>query len=1176
MSGDNNDPRVIEVFGIPDEIENEFLGLFFENKRRSGGGALASFVRQGDTATLIFEDAEVAKRVLSKGVHVFHGFEISVREPIPKDPGKLLFCGIKPSTPTDILEIFIENISGVDTEDYILYPALEEGLVLVQFHTPLSELDIQAMRERASKRVLDGAKIELVQVKRTDSVLVTNLLSCTSEDMLSLYIENKRGGGEIVKDVTMLDGGMAKVTLENWQAVDRLVQKMLKLDGRDLLVRPYFDCFLPSHNVQNSSVIANGTEGNRDSQEEDIYQDCMMEVSVSGMESECDATNETAKSTCTSKDSIYSRIISLSDSDKITLLQCSSVIQQITEKCSEISIKITENEIGVYGPNVAIVEQQASNIMQFMTTVAQTQFSLDAGKAAFLSNLTVKERILEALKKEHLSAIYSVSDSTIAVTALSGDMVKAACDLIRSSVCKFTIPIEADYKDIFLQEWPNLVNSLHCCTHSFSSQKDQIEIITLKCLEEENKCKIDTFLSNKVRQETVISMEPGMLKYIQNYCHTILEDLSQVSILPLEGEGIIGLRLHGDECSRQFAEEIICSAIDSVHTRAITLTAPGVARFLVDEQGTNILKEIQTKFQLVISLERVLWTPLESRDIWGSATNFTFMNSFERNSSSCEDNILSPAHSGVMFNDLNKPVQGLLEEAKRLVSVIGKESDSLPRIYTQMGNSEEDLYTDENVSCSDNEDVEVMEQSANEIEFVAAYSPNEVKSTDNNLEDDAMLSLAIQFSMDAKDSEEELKRALEMSKRMADSNGAPALSNVTGAFVNCIEDEVKAAHKAEILVYAGYSTDLIRVDIALNKKISLKQAEETVESKSFMNLSEHLNHCIDLIQRKHAVDISIQGTCAKVQGFQEYVSEATRELNMIILKPPPHLPDPDLLKSVEWVWYNMQSKPVPYTPRDTLLIECAWKQKEKKIDIDLDKQPCIINFEKMEQYNIAAGTSFPIARNPKSILYRHNDLVECEDKMVSVLPEMTRVNEATTEYQDIVKEFYNTINEYHNKIKIVKIEKVANNLLYNQYILKKASMTGSTEGEVERTLFHGTSEHSVKEICIHGFNRSFCGKNATMYGKGVYFAVNSSLSVQDQYSPPNKDGHKFVFIVRVLTGDFTKGTHEMKAAPLKENSEIPIRYHSVADSTRSPSIFVIFNDTQAYPEYLITCEKVPH
>lgn len=53
-----------------------------------------------------------------------------------------------------------------------------------------------------------------------------------------------------------------------------------------------------------------------------------------------------------------------------------------------------------------------------------------------------------------------------------------------------------------------------------------------------------------------------------------------------------------------------------------------------------------------------------------------------------------------------------------------------------------------------------------------------------------------------------------------------------------------------------------------------------------------------------------------------------------------------------------------------------------------------------------------------------------------------------------------------------------NRLLYNQYKLKKASiLQRALYPEVERTLYHGTSETSVKEICVHGFNRSFCGKN---------------------------------------------------------------------------------------------------
>lgn len=59
-----------------------------------------------------------------------------------------------------------------------------------------------------------------------------------------------------------------------------------------------------------------------------------------------------------------------------------------------------------------------------------------------------------------------------------------------------------------------------------------------------------------------------------------------------------------------------------------------------------------------------------------------------------------------------------------------------------------------------------------------------------------------------------------------------------------------------------------------------------------------------------------------------------------------------------------------------------------------------------------------------------------------------------------------------------QVEKLIHPLLYKQYQLKKASMeAASAGGAVERVLFHGTTETSSREICLHGFNRSFCGKN---------------------------------------------------------------------------------------------------
>lgn len=97
--------------------------------------------------------------------------------------------------------------------------------------------------------------------------------------------------------------------------------------------------------------------------------------------------------------------------------------------------------------------------------------------------------------------------------------------------------------------------------------------------------------------------------------------------------------------------------------------------------------------------------------------------------------------------------------------------------------------------------------------------------------------------------------------------------------------------------------------------------------------------------------------------------------------------------------------------------------------------------------------------------------------------------------------------------------------------------------------------------------------SATSYGQGVYFAVNSRLSLDDRFSPPNADGYKFVFVSKVLTGDYTTGSSSMKAAPLKQGGDMPFRYDSVTDNKYNPEMFVIFNDTQAFPEYLIMCER---
>lgn len=91
-----------------------------------------------------------------------------------------------------------------------------------------------------------------------------------------------------------------------------------------------------------------------------------------------------------------------------------------------------------------------------------------------------------------------------------------------------------------------------------------------------------------------------------------------------------------------------------------------------------------------------------------------------------------------------------------------------------------------------------------------------------------------------------------------------------------------------------------------------------------------------------------------------------------------------------------------------------------------------------------------------------------------------------------------------------------------------------------------------------------------LYGQGVYFAGDASYSSQS-YLTGHKPGMKrYMFLVKVLTGEFVKGNPSMRVLPPIKASEKTVLYDSAVDDVNNPMEFVIFHDTQAYPEYLIT------
>lgn len=120
----------------------------------------------------------------------------------------------------------------------------------------------------------------------------------------------------------------------------------------------------------------------------------------------------------------------------------------------------------------------------------------------------------------------------------------------------------------------------------------------------------------------------------------------------------------------------------------------------------------------------------------------------------------------------------------------------------------------------------------------------------------------------------------------------------------------------------------------------------------------------------------------------------------------------------------------------------------------------------------------------------------------------------------------------------------------------------------ERTLFHGTTPDLAKVIEHQNLDPRLSGTNGTLYGKGTYFAVESSYS--DSYAEKDDDGHKFMFMVDVLTGRYCKGDESYKRPPPIDTSNpySPL-YDSCVDDINNPSIYCIFHDSQFCINYLI-------
>lgn len=188
-----------------------------------------------------------------------------------------------------------------------------------------------------------------------------------------------------------------------------------------------------------------------------------------------------------------------------------------------------------------------------------------------------------------------------------------------------------------------------------------------------------------------------------------------------------------------------------------------------------------------------------------------------------------------------------------------------------------------------------------------------------------------------------------------------------------------------------------------------------------------------------------------------------------------------------------------------------------------------------------------------------------EQKDLSEHIMIVKVDESDSEYGDIKSLFFQSL----QNVKIKSIDRIENGDLWENYMMKTSKMLKKQNGKLpgEKRVFHGTKDKYISAICNQGFDFRLNGQTSgTAYGKGCYFATNSSYS--DSYAEAGPD--KSMFVAKILPGEYVRGNISYCRPPHKDESDqTSDLYDSCVDDEEDPEIFVIFDNNQIYPEYLI-------
>ncbi|KAM8966318.1 protein mono-ADP-ribosyltransferase PARP10 [Pelodytes ibericus] len=1257
----------VQVSGLTDQLDTDYLILYFESRRHSGGGPVESFTRTGTEAFLTYINPSDAEKVLLRAEHQVCGVSVRVRRSPPWDPGKVVFQGLKPNIEDSMLRLYMENMS--EQENFSTTFSTDRTTALVTFQEALSDTDFYSMMQRVKARGLQGATVSVQRVRESSKVLVHNVAPHISSELLEMYFENRRSGGGRVHSLTM-HGTMAIVCFEEKDAAENVLKRTHTIQSSELHLSPYHPELLGPVPDADTTVLdaPHSTE-----------QPGELSVENIGGEEQC--TEMGQREDCGGRQREDCSGGQREDSGGGQREDCGGGQR---EHCD-----------GGQRDNCGGGQREDCGGGQREDCGGGQREDCGGGQS---EDCCGGQREANSLRSREQ---HSQGHIIVATGAQKG--VQRPEQLgVQRSVMITSVNAEHDKRHPGNQ----VESAAHDCTQSPDSP---VTLAKLRSLRES--------VANMTEME--VWMEPAELRFLQEQDHELLVSMDQVTILPLNVENNTGFKVKGNEAACQTAVELLHHIVCSLSSRPVPLEYPGIVRFLLCEDGQRLLRMVEQEYHCIIDTSWLSWKGLDSdlgrqsgspplgisssggrvglilwdsvaREAewvsssgiqllgrqWVSSSGIQYLGrqsgssplGFSSSGGRLGRQSGSPSLGFSSSGGSGSPPLGFSSSGGRVGLLLGRQRGSHPLGFSSLGGRvglrlwdsvareaewvsssggreglilwdsvarEAEWVSSSGISSSGGRvGVILWDSVAREAKWVSSSGiqnadpwslvkdvvPMELSSAHTAVHEEEQILANVIADTDMKDIKvlayllkdlehendipnEGLQAGITLNIPLQDASidneessgettDAPELDHLDQAY-KISRDEYQDREldeEAQLLLAIQRSMDIQQIstedeerelqralEMSLQEQV-MKEPEETLKRALEMSLQEqNFEEKEETVQRALVMSYQDQWT----QDIED-TSISDRRVRVSYCEDKDRTRDSTRLR----VFAGDETE---------LVVACAALRKAITGELSTETLEDVQSLHVQHSAILSAleqkhGVQISVCEGQLHVQGIAQAPYLCRQELAQILSylkekntvgeshmgvELISLQETCQEYDDVVQMFYSTLQDLKNVIQVLEIRKVKNVLLRNQYELKKQSMLLHKSREpVEQILYHGTTETSAMEICHHGFNRSFCGKNATLYGQGVYFATDAVLSTRDNYSPPSKQGKKFVLVAQVLTGEFTLGKPDMRTPPLLEKSgEVPRRYDTLVDCLSKPSIYVIFNDTQAYPKYLITCCK---